>query len=157
MGQIGSGSIAKPKFWQPKKQKEKEMTRVLQFFGVVGLGALFTVVVACQSDVSTSQTAAPEPEQQSSEMAQQATEAQQGESAQLASQNLEIVGTVAKTGDEVVIMTDDGTYAVATPSRVDNLDDMGGKVVKVTAALVPGVEREDGYQVIDVIQISAME
>lgn len=133
------------------------MTRVLQFFGVVVLGALFTVVVACQNEVSTSQSAAPEPEQQSSEMAQQATEPQQGDSEQMASQNLEIVGTVAKTGDEVVIMTDDGTYAVVTPSRVDNLDDMGGKVVKVTATLVPDVERDDGYQVIDVIQISAVE
>ncbi|MBC2710247.1 MAG: hypothetical protein HGJ94_04375 [Desulfosarcina sp.] len=131
------------------------MKRFVHLFGILVLGALLAIIAACQDDVPKSQSAAPE--QKESQMAQESTEAEKGGSPQLASGALEIVGTVVTAGNEILITTDEGDYAVSSQPIVGNLKGMAGKTVKVTATLVTGVEREDGYRVIDVIEITEIE
>lgn len=90
-------------------------------------------------------------------MAQQADEEERHASAKPVYGDLEVVGTVVAAGNPLLIATDQGDFAVSSLTTTGNRWAMEDKTVKVTATLLPGVEREDGYQVIDVLEITPIE
>ena len=131
------------------------MKRMLSSMGIFLLGLGVIVVLACGEKTPTGQSAAPQ--SQESQVAQQAAQPPAGPSAPSASQEMELVGTLARSGDGFTIITDSGDYSIAAQPLAQNLDEWVDRQVKVTATLVEGAERQDGTHVIEVIRLSGIE
>lgn len=122
---------------------------------VLLLGIVSIAMSACQDENASDQSAAPQ--SRDSQMAQQPAEAGKGAASGAASQNMELVGTLARSDDTFIIITDKGDYSISNQPAAQNIDEMVGKQVKVTATLVEGADKQDGTQTIDVIQLTEIE
>ena len=112
------------------------------------MGIVLNLVVACQEKPPNNQAATPQ--------AQEATE-EKNIAAQDASTDFEFVGTVERNGEDFIIITDTGDYSVASQPSVQNLDEVVGKRIKVTATLVESSGKQGGPLAIDIIKFSEIE
>ena len=66
-------------------------------------------------------------------------------------------GTLVRSGKSFFIITNSGDYMIANQPAPQNLDEMVGRLVKVTATLIEGADKQDGTHVIDVIHLQEIE
>ena len=131
------------------------MGQFVHLAAILVMGASLAILAACQDNASRSQSAAPQ--RDDAQVIQEAIGVGKGASATPLLGDVEMVGTVVASGNELLIATNEGNFAVSSLLTPVDLSGMEGKTVKVTATLIPGVEREDGSQVIEILKISTIE